>query len=418
MNAINTAFNNVSAIMLIYISILICYWLLASGSKRRYCLVTGIVNYSGLLGLSSILVMAAVSPFKIDYGIVGVGIFIELFCAAVFLYTCFKIINFIKYKAKPISNSQITLLILLKLLFLVVNYEASDGQYGIFSDSSRIDNLNISPFLAKTWLIELLIDFIVLTSLFLKTFFFGRFRFYDACIILLLIVCNFTTGSKGGVFILIVSIILLIYAAFPKIIPKSLLVKISIFLALLAFVYIYIFSELHNVTVSQQINLIIYRFLLSADARIMTFEPGVNDYVLSQSHGAMISELFRGPARILGLSTADFPLGIYQYQYAFGVTNFQGSTSQLSAIFMTYQDEFWLLDFGLIAVLVFFQYQFFTYLIRSNTPGVAWISAASLFYLSGSLSQGFDAYVQLLPIALLIIIFFFIANSIIRNLKT
>ena len=412
-------FENIWPIILIYVGIILFFSLLFSRTKRREIIVIGLLNYQGLLGLSVMILLPFIIPIEIEYDSLLLGIFIELFCTMVFIFSSFKIIWFLRNKAKPINDRKLAALILLKLLFFGINYVGSNGRYGIFSESSRIDHLLALPILSRSFYLELIIDFGILASLFLKINVMKRIGIYDLCIIFLMALFNFLTGSKGQIFIYMTSLGLLTYAAFPNFLSdmSKKLLPLIFFCSLIIIGYLYISSVLHEVTIAQETSLIFARFLLSADARIMAFDPNVNSYVLSQPHGTLLSELFRGPARLLGFSTAEFPIGIYQYQYQAGVTNYQGSTNQLAAMFVIYREDFWFLVFALLSVMVFFVFKLFSCLIKSNVPGIAWISAASLFNLSVTLSGGFDAFVQSVPIFLIIVLLFFINNRFTENLK-
>lgn len=218
---------------------------------------------------------------------------------------------------------------------------------------------------------------------------------------------SFLAGSKGASFLMITYAILFVYAAFPRgvsKIPASIFIFATLILLSIIFIYIYALSELLGVSVGDQIRLTLSRFLLSADARIMAFDPNINDFVLSQPHGVFLSELFRGPARIFGFSTAEFPIGTYQYQYQAGTTNYVGSTNQLSAMFIIYGGYFWAVEFIVIGSLVWLTYKFLKCGIHNNKLAVRWVSAASFFLLSDSLCKGFDAFVQLLPICMVLIV--------------
>ena len=407
MSTLDVAFQNTQLIYGIYVALILAYGLLASPGRRRGAMAIALINHGGLIGLAVILAMPFISPFPVGMVQVLTGIFIEVFCAFVFFMSSWQIIKFLRTSAKVVPDRYLLLMILFKLSFFVANYIASDGQYGMFSDDSRIDFLTISPLLSRTWYLDLIIDFIVLLSMALRYVEQKKFRIQDWLGVLAIICINFLTGSKGTIFLMIAYAMLFIYAAFPRfmsLIPKWVIVLVaSICLAAICG-YVYVLSELLQVPVSDQISLTLSRFLLSADARIMVFDPNINTFVLSQPHGAFLSELFRGPARILGFSTAEFQMGVYQYQYQVNTTNFVGSTNQLSAMFIIYGSAFWLVEFFIVAGLMWLTYKFLKYSIQSNKLAVRWVAAASFFHLSDTLDKGFESFVQLLPICVLVIV--------------
>lgn len=406
MSTLESAFQNVGLIFGIYGTFILAYGLLARPGRRSGAMAIALINHGGLIGLAVILAIPFISPFPVGVVQLLTGIFIEIFCAFVFFISILQIVKFLRTNAKVVPDRYLLLLILCKLFFFIANYIASGGQYGIFSDDSRIDFLMISPLLSRTWYLEMIIDFIAFCSLALLYLEQKRFRIQDKILILVIISLNFLTGSKGASFLMIAYVILLIYAAFPRImslIPTWVLLLVASIFSVIVFGYVYILSELLQVSVSDQISLTLSRFLLSADARIMAFDPNINNFVLSQPHGAFLSELFRGIARIFGLHTAEFPIGVYQYQYQVNTTNYVGSTNQLSAMFLIYGGNFWLPEFLVVGSLVWLTYQFLKYSIRSDKSSVRWVAAASFFFLSDNLGKGFDAFVQMLPICVAIV---------------
>jgi hypothetical protein len=407
MSTLDAAFQHAQLIFGIYIALVLAYGLLAPSGRRSGAMAIAVINHGGLIGLAVILAIPFISPFPVGMLQVAIGIVIEIFCAFVFFMSSWQIINFLRTSAKVVPDRYLLLLILFKLCFFAANYIASGGQYGIFSDDSRIDFLTISPLLGRTWYLDMIIDFTVLLSTALRYLEHKKFRIRDWLGVFAIIIITFLTGSKGATFLLMAYVILFIYAAFPHLIaliPKWAILLATLICSAAVYGYVYVLSELLQVPVSDQITLTLSRFLLSADARIMAFDPNINTYVLSQPHGAFLSELFRGPARILGLSTAEFPIGIYQYQYQADTTNYVGSTNQLSAMFIIYGGAFWLVEFFIVGVLMWLMYNFLRYSIQSNKLAVRWVSAASFFLLSDNLDKGFDAFVQLLPICVLVIV--------------
>ena len=406
MSTLIAAFYNVKLISAIYIAILIFIFILGLIillPKQRHELITlGIIDHGGLLGMAAIFAMPFISPFNVNYSDIFIGIFIEIFCAIIFLLSGLQIIKFLRTRAKIISQQRIYLLLLFKAVFFIMNYIGSGGQYGVFASDSRIDFLQISPILARTMYIDMMIDFIVLLNIGLQFATTKRIGLSKLGIILILIFLNFLSGSKGAMLLLIIYVALFTYAALPRSIssiPKKVIISLVSIFGIIVAIYIYALSKTHDMSVSDQIDVILYRFLLSADARIMAFDPNITRYILSQYHGDLLSELFRGPAKILGASVAEFPIGVYQFQEELNTTNYVGATNQLSAMFVIYRDYYWFVAFSVVAIVMFSAYQLFSRTLKSNNAGVAWVSAAALYYLSSTLVLGFDAFVQLLPIS-------------------
>lgn len=406
MSTLDSSFQNSQLIFGIYVALVLAYGLLAPNGYRRGAMTIAVINHGGLVGLAVMLTIPFISPFNVNLLQLLTGIFIEVFCAFIFFIFCWQIIKFLRTTAEVVPDHYLFLLILFKLLFFAANYISAGGQYGIFSDDSRIDFLTLSPLLARTWYLDMIIDVIVLLSTALRFLEQRKLRVRDCLSVLAIISISFLSGSKGVTFLLITYATLFTYAAFPRVvsqISKWTIAMAAVICLVIIYGYVYVLSELLQVSISDQITLTLSRFLLSADARIMSFDPNINNYVISQTHGAFLSELFRGPARLFGLSTAEFSMGIYQYQYQANTSNFVGSTNQLSAMFIIFGGNFWLFEFLIVASLVWIAYLFLKHSIRSNKLSVRWVAAASFFHLSDTLSKGFEAFVQLLPICVLLI---------------
>jgi len=416
MSTLESAFHNYGLIVSIYVTMLI---LCALIFRRRYLVVLAIINFRGIGGLAAILAIPLISPFQIDYLSLFTAIFIEVFCAAVFMLAGIRIIKFLRSSAKVISDQKMILLLLAKTVFFMLNYVAADGQYGIFSDDSRIDFLRISPILSRTMYLDMIIDFTVLLSVGLRCLSAKRIRWRDFGILLALISLNYLTGSKGATFMNIFFVVLFLYSALPhafSFVSKTRAIRILCSFAIIFFVYTYQLSIEHQVSIWEQIGLLYYRFLMSADARIMSFDPNITNYVLLQPHSNLLAELFRGPARILGASVAEFPIGVYQFQAELNTTNYVGATNQLSAMFVIYDD--WggrLISFVVIASVVGLAFLLFSTMLNSRNSGVAWVSVAALYYLSTTMCLGFDAFVQMLPISVIIVLLFWTLRQLVGD---
>ncbi|MEP7300804.1 MAG: hypothetical protein ABI699_04690 [Caldimonas sp.] len=368
--------------------------------------VLGVIDQGAMFGLAALLALPIISPFPIDPFKLIPAIAIELFCILLFVVSGLRIVRFMRSRKAIVDDRAIALLILAKLGFFALNYAAAGGQYGIFSDDSRIDFLTLSPTISKTRYLDGLIDFVVLLNVGARCISARRVRLFDAAAVLAINAFGFLTGSKGGTLLLMAYAMLFLYVAFPKAFSsrtKAIIVAILVFMI---FAYMVFLSTVLQVTLEELLNLSLARFVLSADARIMSFDPNVTSYVLSQPHGTLLAELFRGVSRAIGAPVAEFTMGIYQFEAELGTSNFVGSTSQLSALFVTYGGDFWLGEFMVVAGVVLAAFKLFSMCLQSRSPALAWAAAASLYQLNTTLPQGFEAYVQLLPICVIVVLVF------------
>lgn len=366
----------------------------------------GVINQGAMFGLASLLALPIISPIPIDTVKLLAAIAIELFCAMLFVVSGLRVVRFIRSRQAIVGDRVVLLLLLAKVGFFVLNYVAADGQYGIFSDDSRIDFLTLSPTISKTRYLDGLIDFIVLLNLGARCLSTRHVRLFDFAGVLAINLFGFLTGSKGGTLLLMAYGMLFLYAAFPKAFSIRIKAIAGVTLAVTILVYVVFLSSVLQLPLDDLVNLSLARFVLSADARIMSFDPNVTSYVLAQPHGTLLAELFRGASRAVGVRVAEYAMGVSQFEAEFGTSNFVGSTSQLSALFVTYGGDFWLGEFLVVAGVALAAFKFFSACLRSTSPALAWAAAASLYQLSSTLPQSFDSYVQLLPICLTVVLFF------------
>lgn len=406
MSTLSAAFSYIGYIYIVYFLIIIIYGMIGKIIYQGKLWVIALINIAGLIGLSSLVLIPFYSPYPIEVDKFLVVILIELICAIYFAITILRIAGFLSKNLEPLKDQQILILLFLKLVFVIANYIAAGGEYGIFSTGSRIDFIQISPIISRLWYLDMLFDFIINVSVILSCIIY-KVRLKDILFISVVVLLSYIGGSKGASFLLLFYSILIVYIAkykFINISIKKYFIMIMIFIIGIPF-YIYKLSQFNNVLFTEQLTLTIARFLLSADARIMSFDPNVTKYVIDSGGGAnLLSELFRGPARLFGFYTAEFPIGIYQYQYEVGTTGYVGSTNQLSAMFSIYLDQYFLFSLLIVVGLMVIIYKFFVY--NLNYGGlISWLSLASIYWLAVTFSQGYDAYVQLAEISIFTVLF-------------
>lgn len=411
MSLLSSALQNSALIMALYVAIVILQALAFAG-RRRSVLAVGLINHSGLVGLAALLAVPLISPFSVDGWRLFAALVIELFCAAVFVVAALRIVKFLRVHAQFVADRPMVWLLLAKAVFFVLNYVAADGQYGIFSDDSRIDFLVTSPSISKTRYLDELIDFVLLVNVGARCLKMRRVRLFDLAVVLAVVAFGLLTGSKGSTILLTAYALLFLYAAFPTAFAWKTKAAIAGLLAVIIVGYVYLLSELLQIDVGDLINLTLARVILSADARLMALDPGVTRHVLSHVHGGLLAELFRGAARLYGVTVAEYSMGVYQFEQELGTLNYVGSTSQLTALFLTYGGDGWLGGFSVVAVVALATLKFFSVFLRSGSPALAWVSAAALYQLNATLAQGFEAYVQLLPICVVLVLVLWAIQSV------
>ena len=411
MSVLTSALQNSALILALYVAILILQALAFAG-RRRSVLTIGLINNSGLIGLAALLAVPLISPFPVDGLRLFTAVVIELFCAGVFMVAGLRIVKFLRTHARFMADRPMVWLLLAKAVFFVLNYVASEGQYGIFSDDSRIDFLVTSPLISRTRYLDELIDFVLLVNVGARCLRMRSVRLFDLAVVLAVNAFGLLTGSKGSSILVTGYAVLFLYAAFPMAFAVRTKAAIAGLLVVIIVGYVYLLSELLQIDVGDLINLTLARVIFSADARLMALDPGVTQHVLSHVHGGLLAELFRGVARLFGVTVAESAMGVYQFEQELGTTNFVGSTSQLTALFLTYGGDGWLGGFSIVAAVALATLKFFSFFLKCRSPALAWVSAAALFNLNATLAQGFESYVQLLPICVVLILVLWAIQSV------
>lgn len=402
-------------IIFIYLLILFVINIIFTKNKKNVILLC-IVNNGGLIGLSSIIALSFLGENDIAISTYIGSLIIEIILALFFVYTGLKIIDFLRYK-DPINNRYIIISVGLKVFIFLVLYVAVDGQYGIFANSSRIEFLLISPALSKLRYIDAIIDFILCLAIFMKFIKYRSINLIDIIGLISVVLFGFLTGSKGGSLMTLLYGFLICLSLNNK--NNSIFIKrLFIYLTIFCVAYVFILSISKDLSAYDMFEVILIRFILNADARIMAFDPGVNNFVLSNIHGNLLEELFRGPSMLIGSNVAEFPLGVYQYMHELGVSNYTGATNQLSAIFATYGPESTDCIYLAAIVSVFSLYMLTLYIFlrfaKSNFNLLSWFSISSIFWLNITITQGFDAFVQLVPITYLLLLILYIFSLFVK----
>lgn len=406
MTTLDIVFNNIE---IYFINVLLLYILIYIYSKtfnNNYIFTISIINNTQIFAFASIICLYLTTDKSIDVENLFIFFNVEVVCFYIFYKTSKLIIYTIGNDYNVLDKKTIVSLLLLKLVILLVNYYFSNGQYGIFSNGSRIDYFQISPLLSKILYVDILIDFMVDISIFKKIITRKSIRISDLIILLTVISIGFTSGSKGSSLLIIIYSSLYVILGFPKLLNIKYKRFMIISFIIIIFSYIYFSSIVNDVSFLRQFEIALHRFFLGSDARIMAFDEDINRYILSMNHGELLSELFRGPARLFGLFNADYPIGIYQYRFLFNTEEYVGSTTQLSAIFLIYKNSYWLLIEFLLFFIFYCVFIFLQTIINlSRSFFVKALCCASLYWLSTMFINGFDAYVQLLPIVIIFVTF-------------
>lgn len=230
-------------------------------------------------------------------------------------------------------------------LILAIPVVTSEG-YGIFSDDSRIAYLDNSSIFKYYTYAGFFISAIQAGLLAMKLSA-GRMPgivFYT--IIISNLVLSTISGSKGGIFLWIVSILTLVNYRYLRVRWTLIVLLIIIFSIALTLTGM-IISDTLGITGLEFIDLTMSRFFLNNDARAITLELRGTTGQISD----LIYSSFRGISAKLGFTPADPPLGILLFDRYFGIYNGTGSNASLIALITYYSMRGYALFPALVACL-------------------------------------------------------------------
>lgn len=283
-----------------------------------------------------------------------------------------------------------------------------NSDFGLFSAGSRIDYLS-SSFLAKylTYggvLLAAVLAVAIAGSISEKS----TITVWSITAISVNIVLSLLAGSKGGVFLWVVSIFALTNWRGLKLL-KLKFVALGIFLVTSIVYTIYELSKALNLDFLLILKLISSRFFLNNDARALAFD--LREETIGSA--IFINEAFRSFARIFGEYLHEVPLGVRLYQEGLLITNGNGANTGLTPLIIAYFD----VGYAILPVLIFTVFLLFMYcsiegLFCNNGSVVKKLYyRAFMLQLFVVLLQDFLALLALLPMFLLFATFLKIKRS-------
>lgn len=203
--------------------------------------------------------------------------------------------------------------------------------FGIFSEGSRIDYLysnRFAVYLTYAGVICSLIEAAFLARLLTIR---GRIGIISIGVFLLNFSLSVLAGSKGGVFLWLITVISMIDYRFFRINFIGIL-----FLSIIVLLSLYISALVVSVFLNQDLmeffEIVISRFFLFNDARALALDLRPISYVDS----TLFSESFRSLTRLFGSEPQNEPLGILLYKEAFFIDNGSGANTSLMALVIYY----------------------------------------------------------------------------------
>jgi hypothetical protein len=282
------------------------------------------------------------------------------------------------------------LMLFVPLLFL-------DG-FGLFSEGDRND------YISKYWFAKYLIygGFLVssaqvplLAARFSAP---GRVGFPAWAAVGLNFVSSVLTGSKGVVFLWMLSIVALMTLSWREH-AKRIAVSLALIAALMSAAFFVLLTSI-DMDPGQLSELLLARFFLSNDARALAYEFSAGSMGLE----VLLQEAFRGFSPVFGYVPDAVPLGVQLYRDNFGIDLDVGANASMVSLVMYYGDSDWRFLYVFFMGLVFLGLAAMAEMVSNlaKEPVLRVMSLGVFVYAARLFSQDFFAFQSIL----IVIVFF------------
>jgi hypothetical protein len=281
---------------------------------------------------------------------------------------------------------------------------ASEG-FGVFSEGSRIDYLfegSAAKYLTYLGVLLATVQAgLVARAISIR----GRFGLTGLLVAALNLALSLTSGSKGGFFLWLLSVLALIDYRQARI-SRSRIAAFALFLAAALTVTTEVVSTFIGITWQEFSELAFDRFFLTNDARALAF-----DLRSSASAGAgLFVESFRSLAALFGVGPVHPPIGVLLYDLQFATAGNVGANGSLAALIMFYSLAGYALVPSIGACVLALLLVAAVYVVRATMrrPETSYAVLALGASCLTQLSQDFLAFQVVLPLtALAVVVFWF-----------
>ncbi len=367
--------------------------------RRRAVTALVLINWQSVIGLAVLIYLFLFSDTMLSYHLTLLVIEIELAVLFIVTFLLRDLILRIKFSIGEFASSRI----LIKLIIISTSvsfylFVSNPERFGIFSEGSRIDYLsNGSLPLLLTYLsavFQTALVIVIGSRIYARKFF-----WLDIVALMFAFVTSLLSGSKGAVFLAILNMGVLAWGLGYSIRRVPLILKLLIVMVSFAAIRAYLFfmTKFLNFTFEKSINLVSSRFVLTADARALASDSSIHNVLLSNTHGTLLAEIFKGFSSKLGFAVSDTPLGVAQYAAAFNIDSFVGANTGLSSLILTYYNSYIdsiAIGMCLLFTMIVISAGYLT-LKLSRSPFEKLISLSFLFTISLTFVQDYQAFVQI-----------------------
>jgi hypothetical protein len=394
--------------------------------NKRLSISIVLINWQSVVGIAVIIYLLLYSKTLYNFELTLLVLTIESVLLLVVTYLLRHLAIKIKRNIQECSANNILCFLLMAgngiMLFLFLSNPSS---MGIFSEGSRIEYLSNGALPLLLTYMSMVINSALMISISSRIYC-SKFSKLDVFAIFLMIINSLVSGSKGGVFLSILNMLVLAWGlghTFENISRSLKLVSLFFALSLVG-VYTFVLSQFLSTTFTQNINIAIARFVLSADGRALASDYQIRDALMANVHGDLLSEIFKSFAPQMGSVVSDIPLGNALYASAYDyITTLVGSNPGFSTLIMSYYDNAYdLLSIALCLVFtaVVIAAGYLT-MYLSETPLQQVISVAFIFSLLLTIMQDYHAFelmADLLFVWMCMILFRRLSIAAIRNMSS
>lgn len=293
---------------------------------------------------------------------------------------------------------------------ILLSLVTQDG-FGLFSDSSRIsflDNSSANKYIVYLGLIVSVIQIGLLSKRFSES---GSFGLMGYVCIMVAIGSSVVSGSKGGVFLWLISVFAItkLHARRVEISYRLVFFGASALIGAVYFAAVLVSQSL-SVSLMDFFELAVSRFFLNNDGRALAAELATRNSDLF----AFFASSFRGLFGKMGFLAPDQPIGLELYERYFGISTGNGANASLAALIIYYVPAGFSIYFSMLAsMLVCCFYLLAAAARKQSRSPLAKISISLLaMLLIQTFSQDFLAFQVLLPFVALLMLWFVAINKI------
>ncbi|BCS96475.1 hypothetical protein DSLASN_21070 [Desulfoluna limicola] len=378
-------------ISLLLVIVIACFF-----KNKKLATSSLLINWPSVVGLSSLIYLVVVSTTLYSAELTSIVIVVEIVLLFFSTYLMYNLMLKIRFSIEVFSLNSILIKLLvifclIKLFIIIPNL----GTYGIFSNGSRIKYLSNGTVPLLLTYLSTVVNSSIMISIGTRIYI-NRISKLDFVTVFVAFVFSLVAGSKGAVFLSVIYMFLFAWGLgyrFTKIHFINRVVYVILFAASIG-LYLSLLAKFSDTSFQYRVNISLARFILSSDARALASDSIVRELVLSNTHGSLLSEIFKGIAIKLNAPVSDIPLGVAQYAAVYNINSYTGANAGLSSLILTYFNSYldlFSIGLSIIFVLVIVGIGFLTYSL-SRRPFQKMISMSFLFTFMLNFVQDYQAF--------------------------